>query len=42
VYILVPVQQRIWTDDFGSTRFLYDVTFQEGKLIEITIGDYGH
>ena len=42
VYILVPVQQSIWTDNFGSTRFLYDLTFQEGKLIDITTGDYGH
>jgi hypothetical protein len=23
VYILVPVQQSIWTYNFGSTRFLY-------------------
>jgi hypothetical protein len=41
-YILVPVQQSIWTDNFGSTRFLYYLTFQEGKLIDITTGDYGH
>jgi hypothetical protein len=31
VDILMPVQQRIWTDHVGSTRFLYDLTFQEGK-----------
>jgi hypothetical protein len=42
VYILVPVQQSIWTYNFGSTRFLYYLTFQDGKLIEITTGDYGH
>jgi len=42
VYILVPVQQHIWTYNFGSTRFLYYLTFQEGKLIDITTGDYGH
>jgi NADPH-dependent 2,4-dienoyl-CoA reductase/sulfur reductase-like enzyme len=42
VYILVPVQQSIWTYNFGSTRFLYYLTFQEGKLIDITTGDYGH
>jgi Protein of unknown function (DUF2845) len=42
VYILVPVQQSIWTYNFGSTRFLYFLTFQEGKLIDITTGDYGH
>jgi hypothetical protein len=41
-YILVPVQQRIWTDNVGSMRLLYDLTFQEGKLIDITTGDYGH
>jgi Protein of unknown function (DUF2845) len=42
VYILVPVQQSIWTYNFGSTRFLYYLTFQEGKLIDITTGDYGY
>jgi hypothetical protein len=42
VYILVPVQQSMWTYNFGSTRFLYYLTFQEGKLIDITTGDYGH
>jgi hypothetical protein len=42
VYILMPVQQSMWTDNFGSTRFLYYLyylTFQEGKLIDITTGD---
>ena len=42
VDILVPVQQSLWTSHFGSTRFLYDVTFQEGQLIDIATGDYGH
>jgi hypothetical protein len=42
VYILVPLQQSFWTYNFGSTRFLYYLTFQEGKLIDITTGDYGH
>jgi Protein of unknown function (DUF2845) len=42
VYILVPVQQSIWTYNFGWTRFLYDLTFQEGKLIDITTGNDGH
>jgi hypothetical protein len=42
VYILVPVRQSIWTYNFGSTRFLYYLTFQEGKLIDITTGEYGH
>ena len=42
VYILVPVQQSIWTYNFGSTRFLYYLTFQDRKLIDITTGDYGH
>ena len=42
VDILGPVQQSIWTSNFGSTRFLYDLTFHEGKLIDITTGDYGH
>jgi hypothetical protein len=42
VYILVPVQQSSWTYNFGPTRFVYYLTFQEGKLIDITTGDYGH
>jgi len=42
LYILVPVQQSIWTYNFGSTRLLYYLTFQEGKLIDITTGDYGY
>jgi hypothetical protein len=41
VYMLVPVQQRIWTSKVGPTRFLDDLTFQEGKVIDITTGDYG-
>ena len=41
VYILVPVQQSIWTYNFGSTRLLYYLTFQEGQLIDIKTGDYG-
>jgi hypothetical protein len=41
MYILVPVQQSIWTYNFGSTRLLYYLTFQEGKLIDIKTGDYG-
>jgi Protein of unknown function (DUF2845) len=40
-YILVPVQQSIWTYNFGSTRLLYYLTFQEGKLIDIKTGGYG-
>jgi hypothetical protein len=42
VYILLPVQQSIWTYNFGTTHFVYSLTFQEGKLIDITTGDYGH
>jgi Protein of unknown function (DUF2845) len=41
IYILVPVQQSIWTYNFGSTRLVYYLTFQEGKLIDIKTGDYG-
>jgi Protein of unknown function (DUF2845) len=36
------VQQSSWTYNFGPTRFVYYLTFQEGKLIDITTGDYGH
>jgi hypothetical protein len=42
VSIFVPVLQRIWTYNVGPTRFVYDLTFQDGKLIEITTADYDH
>ncbi len=42
VNILVPVEQIIWTYNFGPTRLLYVLTFQDGHLIDITTGDYGH
>ena len=41
VQIFVPVQQSIWTYNFGPTRFVYFLTFQEGKLVDIKTGDYG-
>jgi hypothetical protein len=41
IQTLVPVQQTIWTYNFGPTRFVYYLTFQEGKLIDIRTGDYG-
>jgi hypothetical protein len=41
VQTLVAVSQSIWTYNFGPTCFLYMLTFQEGKLIDIKTGDYG-
>jgi hypothetical protein len=41
VQTLVPMEQSIWTYNFGSSRFLYYLTFQEGKLIDIKTGEYG-
>jgi hypothetical protein len=41
VQTLVSVSQTVWTYNFGPTRFLYYLTFQEGKLIDIKTGDYG-
>ena len=31
-----------WEYNFGPTRFLYYLRFENGKLIKITIGDYGY
>jgi hypothetical protein len=42
VYIMGPVQQSIWTDNFGSTYFLYYLMFKDGELIDMTTGDDGH
>jgi hypothetical protein len=42
VQVTVPVTQSIWTYNFGPSRFIYFLTFQEGKLIDIKTGNYGH
>jgi hypothetical protein len=42
VDILVPVQQSIWMYNVGRTRVRYDLTFQEGKLIDLATGGNGH
>ena len=31
-----------WEYNFGPTRFLYYLRFENGKLIRITVGDYGY
>ncbi len=31
-----------WTYNFGSTDFIYYLTFQNGRLVHIETGDYGY
>ena len=31
-----------WEYNFGPTRFLYYLRFENGRLIRITVGDYGY
>jgi len=42
VHILVPVQLSMWTYKCELTHFLYALTFQDGTLIDMTMGDHGH
>jgi hypothetical protein len=36
----VPIDE--WTYDFGTQRFLQYLTFEDGKLLRIQSGGYGH
>jgi hypothetical protein len=36
----VPVEE--WTYNFGPTRFIYYLRFENGRLTRITSGDYGY
>jgi hypothetical protein len=38
---VVPVVIDEWTYDFGSSRFIEYLTFEQGRLIEVTTGGYG-
>jgi hypothetical protein len=38
----VDVTVEEWTYDFGHMRFLQFLTFEQGKLIAIHAGNYGH
>lgn len=31
-----------WTYDFGSNRFIEYLTFEQGKLVSVRTGSYGH
>jgi hypothetical protein len=31
-----------WTYDFGKNRFIEYVTFEQGKLVSVRTGSYGH
>ncbi len=35
------VKIETWTYNFGTTRFMYYLTFEDGKLVDIQTGDYG-
>jgi hypothetical protein len=39
---LVEIAIEEWTYDFGPQRFLQFLTFEQGKLVEVRSGGYGH
>jgi hypothetical protein len=41
-YIKEMVKIEEWTYNFGPTRFLYYLTFENGRLTCIETGDYGY
>ena len=38
--VVIPVDE--WTYDFGSQRFVRYLTFEDGKLLRVRSGGYGH
>jgi hypothetical protein len=38
--VQVPVEE--WTYDFGPNQFIEYVTFEQGRLVHIRSGAYGH
>jgi len=38
--IQVPIEE--WTYDFGPQRFVYYLTFEQGRLLRIVSGSYGY
>jgi hypothetical protein len=38
----VEVTVEEWTYDFGSLRLMQYITFEDGKLIKVSAGGYGH
>jgi hypothetical protein len=41
-HIPIAVPKSVWIYNFGPTRFIYLLTFREGKLVKIETGGYGH
>lgn len=42
IYTNVQVNIEEWFYNFGSNRFMQVFTFENGKLVEITTGNYGY
>lgn len=40
--VTVPVTIDEWVYDFGSTSFIRYALFEQGKLVDVKLGDYGH
>jgi len=42
LFLREQIRVEEWEYNFGPTRFLYYLRFENGKLIRITVGDYGY
>ena len=42
LFLREQIRVEEWEYNFGPTRFLYYLRFENGKLIRITAGDYGY
>ncbi|HXX57751.1 MAG TPA: DUF2845 domain-containing protein [Thermodesulfovibrionales bacterium] len=41
-FLREQIRVEEWEYNFGPTRFLYYLRFENGKLVRITVGDYGY
>ena len=42
LFLREQIRVEEWEYNFGRTRFLYYLRFENGKLIKIMVGDYGY
>jgi hypothetical protein len=42
LFLREQIRVEEWEYNFGPTRFLYYLRFENGNLVRITVGDYGY
>ena len=42
LFLREAIMVEEWEYNFGTNRFLYYLRFENGKLMRITVGDYGY